>query len=266
MLAILVSLHIAAWGLPPSLLPQPTQSVEKQTQPAQHDYAAEPSIEKQKHESDERTREKENDHSRITRIVKFVREYNAEVVAISTAVMALFTVALFAATFALWFGGERHSRRELRAYISVSPGFVFFFATPPTTNIVVRCILANHGKTPAFRLNTVFDIGVFPIGLREPPHQAARVITNEAAIFPGAHIDADFTNSRQLTNQEANQVIADTHCIYVWGTARYRDAFNKLRWTRFFASVGGPHFFAAVSATPPTGFQWSFGHQHNQAT
>jgi hypothetical protein len=266
MLPLLVAICLGVWGLPPSLQPQPAQGVQNQTQPTQQNASAEPSVEKQKSESDQRAGKKENEQSRVERIVKSVREYNAEIVTISTAIMALFTIALFAATFALWFGGERHSRRELRAYVSVRPGFVFFFTIPPTANIVVQCVLTNHGQTPAFRINTAFDIGVFPSGLREPPHQAARVIADEAAIFPAANININLTNSRQLTDQEANQVVAGTHAIYVWGTTRYRDAFNNLRWTRFFAAAGGRNFFAAISATPPRGFHWLYGHQHNQAT
>jgi hypothetical protein len=31
--------------------------------------------------------------------------------------MATFTIALFIATLLLWIGGERHSERELRAYV-----------------------------------------------------------------------------------------------------------------------------------------------------
>src|SRR5437870_4192734 len=150
MLTVVIAIFLGAWGLPPLLHPQPAQSVENQTQPAQHNASAEPSVEKQKSESDQRSGKKEHEQSYIERMLKLVRDYNAEVVAISTGIMALFTIALFAATFALWFGGERHSQRELRAYISVRPSVVFNFASPPAAIVGVRCVMANHGKTPAF--------------------------------------------------------------------------------------------------------------------
>jgi len=266
MLPVLAAIFLGAWGPHPSSQPQPVQGVQNQGQPTEQNTPAKLSVEKQKGEYDQRPGKKENEQSRVERIVKFVREYNAEIVTISTAIMALFTIALFAASFLLWFGGERHSKRELRAYISVRPWFVFNFTMPPAEIVVVQCVLTNHGRTPAFRINTAFDIGVFPSGLKEPPHQAARIMTDEVAIFPAANIKVNFANARQLTDQEAAQVVAGTHAIYVWGTTRYFDAFEKLRWTRFFASAGGPRFFAAISATPPRLFQWSYKDQHNQAT
>lgn len=266
MLPVLAAIFLGAWGPHPSSQPQPVQGVQNQGQPTEQNTPAKLSVEKQKGEYDQRPGKKENEQSRVERSVKFVREYNAEIVTISTAIMALFTIALFAASFLLWFGGKRHSKRELRAYISVKPWFVFNFTIPPAEIVVVQCVLTNHGRTPAFRINTAFDIGVFPSGLKEPPHQAARIMTDEVAIFPAANIKVNFANARQLTDQEAAQVVAGTHAIYVWGTTRYFDAFEKLRWTRFFASAGGPRFFAAISATPPRLFQWSYKDQHNQAT
>jgi hypothetical protein len=51
------------------------------------------------------------------RVVNYVEQKDKFVVALSTIVMATFTIALFIATLLLWIGGERHSERELRAYV-----------------------------------------------------------------------------------------------------------------------------------------------------
>ena len=56
------------------------------------------------------------------RFVVFVETNDKFVNAISTAVIAAFTLALFVATTALWIAGERHSERELRAYIALHVG------------------------------------------------------------------------------------------------------------------------------------------------
>jgi hypothetical protein len=123
-LPIAVAIFLGAWGLPPSLHPRPAQGVEKQKQPTQQEASAEPSVNEQKTKSDQRTGEKEHEQKHkenlIERIVKFVREYNAEIVTISTAIMALFTIGLFFSTHLLWKSGEKHSERELRAYVVIS--------------------------------------------------------------------------------------------------------------------------------------------------
>src|SRR6266478_1196961 len=170
MLAILVSLYIAVGSL--SSAPQPTQIVENQTGPTEVNTAAKsesspeasPSVEdKEKHGTDHGTGKKENEQSYkqslIDRMFESVREHNAEVVAISTAIIALFTVVLAAFTLLLWFGGERHSERELRAYVSITPGKARI--NKDTAQLRgVQCVFKNHGKTPAFKINCIFGMSI----------------------------------------------------------------------------------------------------------
>ena len=115
MVAILAAVYLVAAS--PSSSPEATQAIQEQEQPTQQNSSAQPTIEEQKTESDQGASKPKNDESDKTRFFQFVREYNAEVIALSTAVMAVFTIALCFATGLLWKSGENHSERELQAYV-----------------------------------------------------------------------------------------------------------------------------------------------------
>jgi hypothetical protein len=278
MVEVLVAIVLSV-SVTPSSAPQPSQSVEKQAQPTQVNTAANPKgspetnppVKKERSESDQRASKKENketyEQGFMERIFELVREHDPEVVAISTAIIALFTVTLSVFTFLLWFGGERHSKRELRAYLSVIPGRCLIHkGNPPHINGVV-CIVKNHGRTPAFEMNFVFGISVLPIGAELPT--ATGKISENAAIFPEAHINTVFNQC--FSSDETANVMKGTHRLHIWGQATYRDAFRKRRITRFSASLGGQDFannFQAVQQgrpLPPT-FSWTFEDRHNDAT
>jgi hypothetical protein len=279
MLAILVSLYLAVSGSPSSA-PQPTQSVEKQAQPTEVNTAANPQgspetnppVEKEKSKSDQRAGKKENkeayEQGFMERMFELVREHDAEVVAISTAIIAAFTIALSLVTFLLWFGGERLSQRELRAYVSVTPKNAIL--NKDSTRIVgVNCMVKNHGKTPAFKVNYVFGISILPIG-SELPHATMELSLN-AAVFPDVEMSTHFFSGKPFTREETNDVGNGTRRFHFWGIATYRDAFKKRRTTKFNASMGGPDFAEHLGAargryvTPPN-FRWVWEDGHNEAT
>jgi hypothetical protein len=189
-------------------------------------------------------------------------------VAISTIAVAIFTFTLFVATALLWWSGVQQSKRELRAYVSVTPLSVsnFFGGLP----VEIMCLIRNHGLTPAFNTITQFDIGVFPQDLEEPPHAPTRATPGEAAIFPGAEINNNVIHLHTLTQQEINDVQAGTRRLYIWGVITYRLAFMHFRRkrTRFFASAGGPLFRQSMlnPGNRNFTFPWSYGHRHNHAT
>lgn len=102
----------------PSLQPTPAQSVRKEQQPADKHTAAEPFINKQQTETNQWSTEKENSESNKPWLLKFADRYGNAINALSTFIMAVFTIALFFTTYLLWKSGEKHSERALRAYIS----------------------------------------------------------------------------------------------------------------------------------------------------
>jgi hypothetical protein len=188
------------------------------------------------------------------------------VVASSTIVIAAFTAFLFLATVLLWRSGEKHSGRELRAYLSVTPKFILNFGTERFTG--VDCIVKNHGQTPAFEINHVFEIGVFDPGFQFP--SPTKQMGGNAAIFPGSEISTRFFNDRAFTTVEVADIETGTRRIFFWGRTTYRDAFKKRRCTSFSASVGGQDFAENVRAlsegrTAPE-FRWVYEERHNDAT
>lgn len=217
-------------------------------------------------------KDKENDESKKQglwdRFLDVAARNDKAVVAISTIVIAAFTALLFVATILLWWGGERHSRRELRAYVSVTPKLVLL-SIDEGKIVGVDCTIKNHGQTPAFEVNYVFGISVLAPNSELPI--AGRKITENAAVFPNAEISTRFFSERPLTSKEADDVGTGTRRLHLWGTATYRDAFRKRRTTRFSASVGGHDFAEHIRAVrhrhaSPPEFRWMWEDRHNDAT
>ncbi len=186
---------------------------------------------------------------------------------ISTAVIAVFTIVLAIYTILLWKSGEKHSERELRAYVSIIPGRALIVKDKPQIS-GVECLVKNHGRTPAFEINFLYGISILPIGAELPT--ATGKISENAAVFPEAHIHTRFVK-HPFTSEETTQVMKGTHRLHFWGYATYRDAFGRRRITRFSAFLGGQDFannFRAVQEgkpLPPT-FRWTFADRHNDAT
>ena len=260
-LPIVVAIFLGTWGLPPSLQPQPAQGVEKQGQPTQHDGSAEPSAKEQKTESDQRTAKKEHDQSRIEKIMKFVREYNAEIVAISTAIMGLFTIALFIATWLLYWGGERHSERELRAYVFPISVKVTNFQTPTPLLAVVQ--IRNSGQTPAYRLTCTTRLIICPF-----PNTDFNVPQsfNLEYLGPRGKVWRTARTRAALTNDQEQQIVNGNFSIHVFGRIDYTDAFGSPRWTTFRTIARGENGGMLTEPDKPDTLIMSFDSEGNEAT
>jgi hypothetical protein len=257
MIAILIAIFLGAWGLAPSQ-PQPAQSVQQQSKPDQQHAVANPSVNTVQTKSNDFSAKQGDEQGYGARVLQFVREYNAEIVALSTAVIAGFTIALF------W-SGERHSKRELRAYLSVNPRWVWWFNATPPQIIWIEAGINNHGKTPAFNITNFYEIEVRPANF-QPPTEAHQHRDEEGAVYPIQDLTANLVAKRIFTSQEVADVLSGVQRIFLWGTVHYRDAFKRRRYTRFSASVGGADFAAWLYQTPPNAmFRWSYGHHHNNA-
>ncbi|MEY2555369.1 MAG: hypothetical protein QOF93_513 [Verrucomicrobiota bacterium] len=255
LLPIVVAIFLGTWGLPPSLLPQPAQGVENQPQPTHHNAAAEPSIEKQKGEPDQGAGKKEHEQSYVERMLKLVREYNAEVVAISTAIMALFTTALFAATFLLWYGGEKHSERELRAYIFPVRTEVKRFEKDQPVEVVLHA--KNSGHTPAFEVQTTFSLFHAPFPANKFP--ALVWEPTKASIGPGTTFNIGPLKI-YISDGDRSKIISGERALYFSGEIRYRDAFKKKRYTESRA------FYVGEGNLPNRPFPMSQTDEGNHAT
>src|SRR5437762_8856479 len=96
------------------------------------------------------------------RFVDYVEHNDKFFVALSSIVMAIFTIALFIATFLLWTGGEKHSERSLRAYVFPSEIKVENFKTQAP--IVAFVQVKNSGQTPAYKFTCYANmiVGQYP--------------------------------------------------------------------------------------------------------
>jgi hypothetical protein len=159
---------------------------------------------------------------------------------------------------------EDMAKRELRAYVSVQPKFVWRFNNPPQLPFIETAVI-NHGKTPAFEISNVYEIQVHPEGF-EPPIEAHQHNTAQAAAFPNVDLAANFIAPRTFTPEEMGGVLHGTHRIFLWGTMSYRDAFKELRWTRFSASVGGDDFRAVMERVQNASYRWGYGNHHNETS
>jgi hypothetical protein len=172
------------------------------------------------------------------RFVNYVEQKDKALVALSSIVMALFTVVLSIATILLWTGGERHSERELRAYVFPVEIKVENFKTQ--TPIVAFVKVENSGNTPAHKFTCYAKMVAGPLPQKDfsRPEEA-----NLPASYLGPGEVMWFTphGDRLLTAEESEAITQGTAAIYVFGEIRYVDAFGKRRHTTFRAIARGEH-------------------------
>jgi len=155
---------------------------------------------------------------RWNNFVQGTKRNNEVVVALSTFVMAVFTVALFIATRALWKSGERHSERSLRAY--VFPTEIKVENVKTSTPVVAFVEVKNSGQTPAYNFicQAKMTAGEFP--------QTDFSVSEEAGLpvaYLGPGNSTWFTprGDRVLTGEQAEQITQGTAAIYVFGEIHY---------------------------------------------
>jgi hypothetical protein len=79
----------------------------------------------------------------------FIDKNQAAITALSTTLIALFTLTLWGSTRQLWLAGEIHAERELRAYVAAMPGWLNNI--DPSLRMQAGFLAVNGGKTPAHR-------------------------------------------------------------------------------------------------------------------
>jgi len=225
MLAALLSLFLVA-----SSPPDTTQQIEQQQQPSQHYSASQPSVEEQKTEAEKGASEDKNNKHNVERIFEFLREHNAEVVALSTAFIALFTVALFFATWLLWVSGRRHARHELRAYV-----FVRGIQLINSDSVIeATAYVRNFGKTPAYDFRLVCTLTLATPDTTEfKPNPTSLEYQSVSTLAPGAEEECFRRFKRTLSEEEFALIARDKLKIFAFGRLDYTDAFRKARFTNF---------------------------------
>lgn len=213
------------------------QQEQTQQQPKSGDQTANPNVDKSKQSQGNHWAEyKQAIKEYWNGFLSFSDKWREAITALGTAFVAAFTGLLFVATILLWWGGERHSERELRAYVSVVSGsiqVVNINNAPPGPGFRVTIELKNSGQTPGYDFTTwikppeILDKDAMPFGPATPIEERS----GRSIIGPGG--SAHITWTLRATPQEILDVLAETKKIFVWGGADYRDIFYNRRFFIF---------------------------------
>jgi hypothetical protein len=141
------------------------------------------------------------------------------------------------------------TKRQLRAYVSARVDYIYNFS--PTVAAEMRCIVANHGQTPAYNVATSGRIEVLPYPLPEehvlPDLPAFHLATD--ALQPGQSLEVRIRAGRLFTQSEIDRAASDDGCrFYCFGKVQYTDAFAAPRKTEFCQSVAGSPEVAAIGS------------------
>lgn len=216
--------------------PQSAENIQDEQQPANQHASPNPSVEELQAKSDQRADKKENQQTVKSGLIQkcfgFIREYNAEIVAISTLVMAMFTVGLFISNYLLWKSGEKHSERELRAYVHVSEASIRNFGSsiPVEANLSVK----NFGQTPAYDFCLITGLGIHELPRHDfTPYERTEGLESKGTLGPGDSVEVPRVMPKVLTPEICQRILRREVAIFCFGKIDYRDAFGKARFTNF---------------------------------
>lgn len=178
-----------------------------------------------------------------------------------TGVMAIATIGLGGATGLLYVAGERHSERELRAYIA-GPTSANVRNFHSSTNPTVLLSFKNSGQTPAHNVCVWTSSAVATYPMENPPERP-KGGAGEGSSLGTVGPQGDFHNEIQsdiaVTAAERAAVVAGHAAFFVYGEISYQDAFGKEREATFC------HFYAGGRARGNDGPLATY-HKWNRAT
>jgi hypothetical protein len=221
-------------------LQQPSQQLESiRPAPQVGNLKNEPSEQSgdQRRERDSIAKQKINEY--WIRFIEFYERNDKGIVAISTFFIALFTLALFVATYFLWKAGERHSERTTRAYIALHGGSVVLATVDNAPGFHVAIELKNFGLTPAYSFTTWFKQppilapGALPFTAPTPLHERG----GASIIGPGS--SAWLNRYCRFEGSDIDDVRSGKKAIFIWGGTDYTDNFGNRRHFIFRQRISG---------------------------
>lgn len=214
----------------------------------------------------ERKNEQENEKSSLDRLIA----WSTVALAVITFFLALFTAKLWKSTGDLAKGAEDTAKRQLRAYLSAQPNYIFSFDS--TKLVEIKFTIVNHGQTPASQVQSAGFIDIFPYPLPSnyPLPNLPIVSKSKSVIHPNEVFHTHVFAGRLFTTNEIDQSVQGTQFrIYVFGKVNYVDAFGENRETIFCHSVFGDQNLNAVAGgvpIPTVEIKFEPAEQHNVAT
>jgi hypothetical protein len=208
-----------------ALAPQPAeQEQHNQYEPSAYQSSSDAKVIGQsKPESQSGSQQDEQQQSYWEKCIVWLDQHDGAITAVSTFVIAAFTIALFIATRQLWKSGERHSERELRAYVDFGGICIRHFGVGKFAEGFLE--FHNFGQTPAYKLKDRSSICVesFPNTEIHLPEWE----DSSACMGPGAKLTLQPRMDRLLTQEEEAEIKNGTKAIYITAEIRYWDAFGK---------------------------------------
>lgn len=192
----------------------------------------------------------------VALVLDIADKYDRAITALSTLVIAVFTVILAWATAGLWKMADRQAedmkeslriadesakaakrtvetmgdtaKKELRAYMGIGGGEVYRLPDGVLRGTVV---IKNFGETPAHNVQPAIT-GDFRKPEDTRPFPDPDFIPHKQPIAPTMHweIGHEF---RDKTLEEVNDVYARKLLVYVWGHVKYDDIYGEPHTIRF---------------------------------
>lgn len=234
-----LAIFFSIWGLPlasPTL--SPAENMKQQQQPTEHYAVASPFIPEQQLKPDQRPGKKEQRKSYISKSLEWISRHESAITAMSTFVMAVFTIALFRSTHLLWKSGKEHSEQQLRAYVFVDAAYIQLVYAGGHIEAFIK--IKNGGQTPAYGITARLSVWTdkqcpsqqFPTGDWKP---------STVCVGPGCTFDFRPRIEERLIEIERDEIEFGERAIYVAGEISYKDIFDELQTVRirsFFMNHG----------------------------
>jgi hypothetical protein len=162
-----------------------------------------------------------------------------------TVSLAMFTkwlviVTAMLAGFGLWqvIISRNTARRQLRAYVFLDPAKAFTFVRRPSTatTVEIEIHIKNLGATPAHDLVTKswITVDVWPMpkefAFTGPPGEGP---VSNSVVPPGGTAHFHVGTGRPFTVTELAAIEKGDLRVYIYGSIKYKDAFNRPHWTNF---------------------------------
>ena len=214
----------------------------------------------------ERKIEQENEKATLDKLMAWATVSLAAI----TFFLALFTAKLWKSTGQLVAGAEDTAKKQLRAYLSAQPNYVFSFGDSKLAEI--RFAVVNHGKTPASMVKAtgLVDILPFPLPANYPFQISPIAAKSCSVVHPNGGFQTHLISTRLFTTTEIAKAVEGTEFrIYAFGKVIYTDVFGDIRETSFCSSVFGDENLNAVAGgipIPNVEIKFEPAEQHNEAT
>ena len=183
----------------------------------------------------------------------FWERTTSDPIATFTLVLAISTIGLWVATIGLYVAGERHSERQLRAYVMIESVAITGIGDGQKPDIHIT--IKNSGQSPASHVTHWAKLGfsTFPEMSGPIPERNPNENLPESAMAPGGTVGIITGVDLALNGATIRAIQAETHALYVKGEIRYTDAFGKSRETDFLLFCTGHLANAGSAASYKTG-------------